>query len=271
MTKTRVQGLLLDLCAISSESGNAAGLRSVAARLTPELERHGLSVEIVEERDAHGELQPVLLARGPGAADGHLLLVGHMDTVLPAVPPKVEGGRLLATGALDMKGGLAMLVGALDTLAATGLKPPPDLLLVAVPDEESEGAISAAAMRRWSEKARAVLVLEAGMRVRGNGETLVTGRRGLTEWTLDADREGGALRPRLLAGPVRARRRRRLGRARAEVSPSPGPAGRSTSPASSPATPGSWAHWARTRGFSGRRASSTSSRTAPSPRANSDT
>ena len=184
MTKTRVQALLLDLCAISSESGNAAGLRRVAARLTPELERHGLSVEIAEERDAHGAMQPVLLARGPAARDGHLLLVGHMDTVLPAVPPNFESGRLLATGALDMKGGLAMLVGALDALAAAGLRPPPDLLLVAVPDEESEGAISAAAMRRWSEKARAVLVLEAGM-ARANGETLVTGRRGLTEWTLE--------------------------------------------------------------------------------------
>ena len=112
------RSFLADLCAISSESGNAAGLRRVAARLTQELERHGLSVEIAEERDAHGELQPVLLARGPSTADGHLLLVGHMDTVLPAREPKLESDRLFATGALDMKGGLAMLVGALDVLAA---------------------------------------------------------------------------------------------------------------------------------------------------------
>jgi glutamate carboxypeptidase len=182
---TRTRAVLHDLCAISSESGNAAGLRRVAERLTPELERHGLAVEIVEERDAHGEPQPVLLARGPAAAAGtHLLLVGHMDTVLPAIPPKADGERLLATGALDMKGGLAMLVGALDALAASGRRAPADLLLVAVPDEESEGAISGAAMRRWSERARAVLVLEAGM-ARGDAETLVTGRRGLTEWTLD--------------------------------------------------------------------------------------
>jgi len=178
--------LLVDLCTISSESGNAAGLRLVAARLTPELERHGLSVEVAEERDAHGAMQPVLLARGPAAADTHLLLVGHMDTVLPAIPPKADGDRLLATGALDMKGGLAMLVGALDLLAASGRKPPADLLLVAVPDEESEGAISTSAMRRYSENARLVLVLEPGRACTG-GETLVTGRRGLTEWKLEAD------------------------------------------------------------------------------------
>jgi glutamate carboxypeptidase len=178
------RALLVDLCAISSESGNAAGLRRVAARLTAELERHGLAVEIAEERDARGEIQPVLLARGTSTADGHLLLVGHMDTVLPAREPKVESGRLHATGALDMKGGIAMLVGALDVLAATGRKAPADLLLLAVPDEESEGTISVAAMRRWSERARAVLVLEPGM-ARGDGETLVAGRRGLTEWKLD--------------------------------------------------------------------------------------
>jgi glutamate carboxypeptidase len=182
----RTRAFLLDLCAISSESGNAAGLRLVAARLTPELKRHGLSVEIVEERDAHGAMQPVLLARGPAAADGHLLLVSHMDTVLPAIPPKADGERLRATGALDMKGGLAMLVGALDLLAVSGRKAPADLLLLAVPDEESEGAISTSAMRRYSEKARLVLVLEPGRACAG-GETLVTGRRGLTEWKLEAD------------------------------------------------------------------------------------
>jgi len=178
------RALLVDLCAISSESGNAAGLRRVAARLAGELERHGLAVEIAEERDARGEPQPVLLARGPSTAGGHLLLVGHLDTVLPAREPRVENDTLLATGALDMKGGLAMLVGALDVLAATGRKAPADVLLLAVPDEESESAISGAAMRRWSERARTVLVLEPGMS-RADGETLVTGRRGLTEWKLE--------------------------------------------------------------------------------------
>ena len=43
---------LVQLCAISSESGNAAGLRRVADRLRPELERHGLAVEVSDEPDA---------------------------------------------------------------------------------------------------------------------------------------------------------------------------------------------------------------------------
>jgi glutamate carboxypeptidase len=175
---------LRELCAISSESGNAAGLRRVAARLGADLERFGLTVEVVEDDDANGSSQPTLIARGPAVGERHLLLIGHMDTVLPAVAPEVDGRRIFATGALDMKGGLAMLTGALELLAARGQKPPSDFLFVAVPDEEAEGAISTRAMNRWSRNARTVLVLEPG-KSRGKGETLVAGRRGLTEWALE--------------------------------------------------------------------------------------
>jgi glutamate carboxypeptidase len=107
-----------------------------------------------------------------------------MDTVLDAAPPRIEGGRLIATGALDMKGGLAMFVGALDLLAHRGQQAPADLMLVAVPDEEVGGAIAERAVRRWAADARALLVIEPG-EARNGGETLVAGRRGLAEWRLD--------------------------------------------------------------------------------------
>jgi glutamate carboxypeptidase len=176
---------LVRLCAISSESGNAAGIRSVADQLRPELERHGLGVVVADEPDASGKPQPVLIARGPAAeGNSHLLLLGHMDTVLPAIEPQIEGRTLFATGSLDMKGGLAMLLGALDVLAARGQQYPPDMLVVLVPDEESESLISGDATNRWSRNARAVLVLEPGQ-ARANGETLVAGRRGMVEWKIE--------------------------------------------------------------------------------------
>jgi glutamate carboxypeptidase len=175
---------LRELCAISSESGNSEGIRKAASYIGAELHRHGMRVEIVDEPDAGGVKQPVLIARGPTTGDRHLLLLGHMDTVLPAIKPEVEQRRLFATGALDMKGGLAMLLGALDLLAARGQQYPDDTLVVLVPDEESESFISGAAAKRWSEDARAVLVLEPGQ-VCEKGETLVAGRRGLTEWSLE--------------------------------------------------------------------------------------
>jgi glutamate carboxypeptidase len=182
--------LLTDLTAISSPSGDAAGLRRMASRLGDELAARGFSVEIAEEPGEGGVALPVLLARGPAVQSdtsrGHHLLIGHLDTVLPAAVPRVEGDRLVATGAIDMKGGFAAFAGALDLLRHWGAEPPADLLLVAVPDEEVGGVLSRAAMRTWGESARALWVLEPGEPADGDAETIVAGRRGMFNWHLHA-------------------------------------------------------------------------------------
>ena len=182
----RAAATFLDtLCSVSSPSGDREGLERMAAVVGAELGRRGLGVGVLHEPDREGRSLPLLVARGPAAGERYLLLIGHLDTVLPAIPPRRVNGRLVGTGALDMKGGFATLVGALDLLAARGLQPPADLVLVAVPDEEVGGAISERAVRHWGGGARAVLVLEPGER-RGERETLVLGRRGLVEWRLVA-------------------------------------------------------------------------------------
>jgi glutamate carboxypeptidase len=191
----RAVELLTGLAAISSPSGDGAGLEAAAQILAEALEQRGLRSEVRFEQAA-GESGgtapaplPVLYARsGSGAwpAAGALLLLGHRDTVLPAVPPRRQGDKLLGTGTVDMKGGLAALAGALDLLAHRGAGPPPDLLLVAVPDEEVGGELSRAAVRRWGASARALWVLEPGEPVgEGGAETLVAGRRGKFDWRLE--------------------------------------------------------------------------------------
>jgi glutamate carboxypeptidase len=179
------RGFLDTLCAVSSPSGDREGLERMAAVVGAELGRRGFGVEVLHEPDREGRSLPVLVARGPDAGERYLLLIGHLDTVLPAVPPRRANGHLLGTGALDMKGGFAALVGALDLLAARGVEAPSDIALVAVPDEEVGGAISERMVQRWGRGARAVLVLEPG-ELRGDRETLVLGRRGLMEWRLIA-------------------------------------------------------------------------------------
>ena len=227
--------LLEELTAISSPSGDAAGLERMAARLAAALAARGLEVEIrrgvagageagagegeadsgkgepkvvagksgagAGEPDAEATLAgggrslPVVVARTPdrrdrqatAAARTHLLLIGHFDTVLPAAPPRRDGERLVATGAIDMKGGLATLAGALDLLSRRGVAPPADLLVIAVPDEEVGGELSRAAVARWGAQARALWVLEPGEPGgRPGAETLVGGRRGLFDWRLEA-------------------------------------------------------------------------------------
>jgi glutamate carboxypeptidase len=181
----RAPRLLEELCEISSPSGDVQGLRRMASRVGEELGGFGFECVIHDERGRDGTSQPVLVARRPGAETDYVLMVGHLDTVLPAIAPRRLGDRLDATGALDMKGGFAALVGALELLCERGSEPGQDLLLVAVPDEEVGGPISERAVREWGRGARAVLVLEPG-EGRGDAESIVTGRRGLIGWRLRA-------------------------------------------------------------------------------------
>ncbi len=175
--------LLERLCAISSPSGDLPGLNLAASHLAAELERRGLTAEIRQEPGASGADEPVLYARAGADRERHLLAIGHLDTVLAARPPERRGGRLWATGAIDMKGGLAALVGALDLLAARGQQPPDDLLLAVVPDEEVAGHLSMQVVERLGARARGLWVLEPGQ-PQGDAETLVAGRRGMFDWRL---------------------------------------------------------------------------------------
>jgi glutamate carboxypeptidase len=163
------------LCALSSPAEDPAGQRALAQALERACAARGLRVDL---REAPGL---VLLAQTPEPdPTPRLLLVGHLDTVLPARPVRRDGDRLLGSGALDMKAGLVTGLGALDLLRAQG-RPLPPLRLVVVADEETSGEASAAIMAEHGPTARAVLVLEPGGRQDG-AETVVLGRRGLLDW-----------------------------------------------------------------------------------------
>ena len=150
--------LLGELCAISSESGNVAGLRRVAERLGAELERHGLAVAIEVPTTPHSRS----CCRQRGAA---ISLCSCSDSSTPApAQHSATTERLVAGTGARHEWAAAMLVGALDVLAGAR-SPAGDLLLLAVPT------------RRWwriaqpgsgaGRAARAVLVLEAGERASG--------------------------------------------------------------------------------------------------------
>src|SRR5918995_2459089 len=105
------------LVAVSSPSGDVHGAEecaAVCAALLPaeaEVERPDCS------SPAHA---PDLLAtlRGPGSR--RILLLGHVDTVVAHAhhrPLKRDGDRLLGSGAVDMKGGVVLALGALRAVA----------------------------------------------------------------------------------------------------------------------------------------------------------
>jgi acetylornithine deacetylase/succinyl-diaminopimelate desuccinylase-like protein len=92
--------------------------------------------------------RPNLLARLEGRGEApSLLLQGHVDVVPvegqdwrhPPFEGKLVDGWVWGRGALDMKGGVAMMLAAFLRAKAEGLAPPGDILFLALSDEEAGG------------------------------------------------------------------------------------------------------------------------------------
>jgi acetylornithine deacetylase/succinyl-diaminopimelate desuccinylase-like protein len=92
--------------------------------------------------------RPNLIARIPGGGTASpLLLYGHVDVVTTEGQqwshPPFEGvnadGYIWGRGALDMKGGVAMMVTAFLRLLAGKVTPPGDVILLILSDEEAGG------------------------------------------------------------------------------------------------------------------------------------
>jgi acetylornithine deacetylase/succinyl-diaminopimelate desuccinylase-like protein len=101
---------------------------------------------------ARAPSRPNLIARLPGQGTAPpLLLQGHIDVVNTANQPwqhppfagEVIDGYLWGRGALDMKGGVAMMLAAMLRARAEGQAPPGDVVLACVSDEESFGQYGA--------------------------------------------------------------------------------------------------------------------------------
>jgi acetylornithine deacetylase/succinyl-diaminopimelate desuccinylase-like protein len=97
--------------------------------------------------------RPNLLARLPGRGEAPpLLLQGHVDVVptegqeweKPPFAGVVEDGYVWGRGALDMKGGVAMMLAAVLRAAREGVEPAGDVLFLALADEEAGGDDGAA-------------------------------------------------------------------------------------------------------------------------------
>jgi acetylornithine deacetylase/succinyl-diaminopimelate desuccinylase-like protein len=101
---------------------------------------------------AQAQERPNLIARLPGQGNASpLLLYGHVDVVTtenqkwqhPPFEGKVADGFLWGRGALDMKGGVAMMLAAFLRAKAENLKLPGDVILTIVGDEEMLGGLGA--------------------------------------------------------------------------------------------------------------------------------
>jgi glutamate carboxypeptidase len=105
------------LVAISSPSGDDAGAEAALALCAERLPPAAAVERVPCSSPGH---VPDLLARVPGAGAGRILLLGHVDTVIAHAehqPLRREGDRWRGSGAVDMKGGVALALGLAHWLA----------------------------------------------------------------------------------------------------------------------------------------------------------
>ena len=153
--------------------------------------------------------RPQLLARFSGSGGGRsLLLNGHIDVVSGEPKerwtsdpntPVVRDGRLYGRGACDMKGGVAAMVLAAETLAGLGIGLAGDVLVNTITDEESTGAGGIACVARGVRADAGIVpeptAFEVWIACRGSVYPTITveGRPGHAELLQPHWRDGGAV------------------------------------------------------------------------------
>jgi glutamate carboxypeptidase len=160
---------------INSFTANVDGVNRVGAELRAAFALPELAASTIEGTPTYGD-HLVWRTTAPGPA---MILIGHHDTVFP--PGHFEGwredgaGRAIGPGALDMKGGLAVIRTALAALSEIGVLARLPIIVVSVADEEVGSPSSAPHLRELATGAACALVFESG-RAR---DLIITRRKGV--------------------------------------------------------------------------------------------
>jgi glutamate carboxypeptidase len=167
---------------IDSASENLAGVRAVADLFAAELQSLGFTprwVPLPPETQRAGHL----FAERTGTRGKRLLLIGHLDTVLPGGTFIREGNQARGSGVNDMKGGDVVLIYALKALHAAGVLEESRIIVAFTGDEESiTGTVEVARGEFIAAGKRSdiALAFETGR----PGEATVA-RRGSSSWRLE--------------------------------------------------------------------------------------
>jgi glutamate carboxypeptidase len=166
---------------IDSGTFDKVGVDAVGALLRERYQSLGATIDVMAD-EFYGD---TFVARLEGQGTARILLLGHMDTVYPTGtvqerPFRIDDGRGYGPGAADMKSGDLAIVYAIEALQAQGFDDFRSITVLHNSDEEVGSPSSRDAIRRESEVADVVYVLEAG---RENGD-IVSARKGIADFKL---------------------------------------------------------------------------------------
>ncbi|MDH3606405.1 MAG: M20/M25/M40 family metallo-hydrolase [Acidimicrobiia bacterium] len=155
--ESRLLDLLEALVTTESHAANPAGVERAAGLVSDELAPLGFEFEAspspslppedhwLEDLFSPGvpyeNLGHTYAASSTGTSPGRLLLLGDLDTAFPtgtldSVPYRIVDGKAFGPGIADMKGGLVVLIAALQAIDQLGLKRP-DATVVLAGDEQA--------------------------------------------------------------------------------------------------------------------------------------
>lgn len=173
---------------IQSPTENVAGVRAVGELFATEFQRIGMQTRWMDmpadmNRAGH------LVATTGGTRGKRVLMLGHLDTVLSGEVFRREGNLAHGTGTDDMKGGIVVMLLALQALADADALADTRITVMLTGDEEDVGIPLEASRGPMLELARNSDVL-LGFEASVDG-TATIGRRGAGSWTLTTTGETG--------------------------------------------------------------------------------
>lgn len=156
-------------------------------------------------RSFKGRPNQTATVRGAGGGKS-LLLTGHIDVVPPGTGWTVEpfaalrrDGRIFGRGTVDMKGGVAAMIMAVEAVLACGCRPRGDIIVGTVVDEEAGGMGTLDFVAQGYRADGAILTEATDLRIaplcRGIlwGRLVVPGRSGHIELPQGHWRDGGGV------------------------------------------------------------------------------
>jgi glutamate carboxypeptidase len=190
--------LLEQLVNINSGTMNLPGVVAVKDQLQPRFEALGFKVVWRPMADVDHRAGDLVATHpcpaGPGKCGKRILAIGHMDTVFePAsafqkysVVPGTDGNVATGPGVNDMKGGLVVLLLALDAMKASGALEHSEITIVLSGDEERHGTpveVARKDMIDASKNADLAMEYESGGLVGGKDAASIS-RRSAESWHL---------------------------------------------------------------------------------------
>ena len=191
--------LLEKIVNINSGTMNLPGVIAVKDVIMPRIEALGFKTRWVP-MEAFDKRAGDLVAEHPcpagtGKCGKRILLIGHLDTVFElnsafqkySIVPGTDGKVATGPGVNDMKGGLVVMLSALNAMKVAGTLDKAEITIVLSGDEERHGdptTVSRRDMIEAGKRSDIALEFENGSRIDGK-DTVRTSRRSALTWTLE--------------------------------------------------------------------------------------